>query len=392
MGFFAIIFVIVATNSGIGPLGIGLLSGVSVAVGIVLTQVMTQISIARGARLPIVISGLFMAVTGAIIFFSQARLNLYIACVFGFLPPSGGIFVSALIEGVLAHTDEIKRTKIFALDATLVTISGALGALFASVGSIVTFSTLGAQRFLIGSVVVLGIVIAFIALGSRDLAYSNLSDPTSKFEHQNHDPIGQNSADEISRSRTNIRLLTFLFATDAAGSGVIASTLIIYWLRVHFHASVTDLSLLYFLMELLSAASLPVALKISNRIGNLNTAVFTHIPSSILLIFVPFSPNISIAILLLLVRAMLSKMDIPTRRSFISSIVHPFDRRLAASRTSMGKQAGRSIGPAIGGFIYSSVGPFSSFLLGGVLKIIYDITLWRSFRSMTESQTLPPKG
>lgn len=135
-------------------------------------------------------------------------------------------------------------------------------------------------------------------------------------------------------------------------------------------------------MGILSAISFGIAVRISNRIGPLYTAVFTHIPSSIFLILVPFSPSAAVAAFLLLSRSLLSKMDIPTRKSYMASIIQLNECRMAVSRTSMSKRAGRAVGPIASGYTLANLSAIPPFLLGGILKLYYDLILWSSFKNV----------
>lgn len=376
MGYFSIDFVVIATSRGIGGFGIGLVTGLSVVVGILVTHAMVTFTNKVGSKLPMALFGVLLGLTGLSLLFSNSPTGIYIACLFGFLPPSGGLFISALVEGSLAQSDAVDRTKIFALDGMTVTASAALGALLAALPTIFSLGTLQGARLMMVLLVVLGIVLIGISFFLVDFVVPS-------FESKNWlGRQGDGNPKSARSSRFNIGLLTGLFAADSLGSGVITSTLVIYWLRVHFGFSVLALSALYFTMELISAFSLALAVRISARFGPLSTAVFTHIPSSILLLAVPFSPNGYLAVILLITRALLMKMDAPTRKSYMASIVDPDQRRLAASRTAIGRQSGRAIGPVIGGYMIAALGFESLFIVAAFLKIGYDLTLWYTFKSV----------
>lgn len=381
IGYFSIVFVVIARNVGIGALGLGIITGVSVAAGIAITHLLTMLTNRHGARVSLAVAGLLMFLTGVVVLVAHSVTMLFAAALFGFLPPNGGLFIAAITEGVLAQTPVEDRTKVFAKNGLIVTVLGAMGALFASSPLLLGVREAEGLRLLTGLYGVLGLAVTVVSL-----SFLEVDPPALKAHHSQSQEAGNDGIVNVdtlsSHSRSAINRLALLFIADSTGSGVVASTLIIYWLRVHFGLSVLDLSLLFFGMEVLSALSFPFAVKISQKIGLLNTAVFTHIPSSILLMAIPFSPGILVAAVLLLARALLVEMDVPTRKSYIASIVRPEERRIAAARTSMGKQTGRAIGPAIGGYALANLGAVAPFLLGGLLKITYDLTLWRSFRSV----------
>ncbi len=385
MGYFSIIFVIIARNLGIAALGLGIVTSLSVAVGIVFTHYLTFVAHRHGARIPLVISGILMVLTGVTVLLAHSVSVLYVGALLGFLPPNGGMFIGALAEGVFAQTPPDRRTKVFARNGLIVTAMGALGALFASFPTLIGMNEATGLRFLTAVYLLLGIAIAVASVyvvdpGSRAMAVRSSSGSVPAKESF----VAKDGADSsrTGSSEAAINRIALLFVIDSAGSGVVASSLIIYWLRYHFNLSIVSLSLLFFGMDVLSGISYPLAERISRKIGLLNTAVFTHIPSSVLLVAVPFAPGAAVAGILLLARSLLVEMDVPTRKSYIASIVKPEERRRAASRTSMGRQAGRSIGPVVGGYLLSNVSAVAPFLVSGVLKISYDLMLWRSFRTV----------
>jgi len=146
--------------------------------------------------------------------------------------------------------------------------------------------------------------------------------------------------------------------------------------------SLSAASLFFFWASTLSAFSYPVAAWLSKRIGLVNTMVFTHIPSSLFLILAAFSPNLMLTLVLLLLRAALSQMDVPTRTSYVMAVVTPVERTAAASVTAVPRSLASSISPAMAGVLLAT--PFSGLplVICGVLKIAYDIALLRSFRHM----------
>ncbi|MGC9154873.1 MAG: MFS transporter [Ferrimicrobium sp.] len=377
LGYFAIIYVIAALNVGMGALDIGILTTVSVVIGMGTTRIVEWLSSSVGPRSVFLLAGCLMLVTGLVLFGVPGKVGIIITALFGFLPPIGGQFVAAAVEGCLAHAPVASRTKVFARYELLATGAGAIGALAGVVPN-----WLGASQA--ASIAVLSAVFGLLGLMVILVSLSLPREPSVSSTRLVHDKEGPNTP-IASQGRANVRRLMLLFIADSTGSGIVAPTLLVYWLHVYFHLSLPELSGLYFAMDILSAVSFPLAEYISRHIGLLNTAVFTHIPSSLLLVMVPFAPNAIVAISLLLGRALLVEMDVPTRKSYIASIVPPELRAYAAYRTSMGSQAGKAIGPLVGGVVLSSVGNTVPFILGGAMKISYDITLWLGFRRVARS-------
>ncbi|MGC2684152.1 MAG: MFS transporter, partial [Candidatus Nitrosopolaris sp.] len=143
----------------------------------------------------------------------------------------------------------------------------------------------------------------------------------------------------------------------------------------------TLLSYIFSIAGVLTAFSFLASAKIADRIGLINTMVFTHIPSNILLILVAFSPTLPIAFALYLARMALSQMDVPTRQSFIVAVVKEHERTAAAGITNLSRNITQAISPSIDGSLLQSVSLLSApFLLGGLLKIMYDIALYLQFK------------
>ena len=170
------------------------------------------------------------------------------------------------------------------------------------------------------------------------------------------------------------------FPIDAFAGGFIAQSLLVLWLFERFDLSLSAAGLFFFWSSTLAAFSYPVAAWIAKRAGLVNTMVFTHIPSSIFLILAAFSPNLYLALGLLLLRAALSQMDVPTRTSYVMAVVTPAERPAAASVTAVPRSLASSISPAISGVLLTTAFTGLPLILCGTLKIAYDIALLFSFR------------
>ena len=181
-------------------------------------------------------------------------------------------------------------------------------------------------------------------------------------------------------SRKVVYRLAALFSLDAFAGGFVVQSLLALWLFIRFDMSLTAASLFFFWTSTLSAFSYPVATWLSKRFGLINTMVFTHIPSSIFLIAAAFSPSLVLALALLLVRAALSQMDVPTRTSYVMAVVTPGERTAAASVTAVPRSLASSLSPAMAGVMLAM--PFSGLplVVCGALKIAYDVALLFSFQ------------
>jgi MFS family permease len=164
------------------------------------------------------------------------------------------------------------------------------------------------------------------------------------------------------------------------GTGLIVQSLASYWFFTRFGLQPGSLGALFFASSVLTAISLWVAARLARRIGLLNTIVFTHIPSSLFLIAVPFVPEAWMAIALWLLRAFFVQMDAPTSQSYTMAVVAPAEQIAMASATTVTRSVGLAAGPSVGTALWTAIGPSTPFLVGGTVKIAYDLTLWWMLR------------
>jgi predicted MFS family arabinose efflux permease len=186
----------------------------------------------------------------------------------------------------------------------------------------------------------------------------------------------------LQKSKKIVAKLSALFALDGLGGGFVVPTLIVYYFRTKFGASAEMLGLVFFGVGLLQSASFLVAARLADRFGLVNTMVFTHLPSNLLLAAIPLAPNEGVAIALLLSRFALSQMDVPARQSYVVAVVEPEERTAAAMFTNTSRAGAQAASPAISGPAVSAAGSGIPFVIGAGLKIVYDILLYRSFRAL----------
>ena len=154
------------------------------------------------------------------------------------------------------------------------------------------------------------------------------------------------------------------------------------WLHQRFDLSIAAAGVVFFWTGVLTAVSYLIAVRIAGRFGLINTMVFTHLPSSVCLILLPLAPGLGYAIALLFVRSALSQMDVPTRSSYVMAIVTPEERPAAASITSVPRSLAAAISPSLSGYLLG-VSTFGwPLVLGGGLKIVYDLLLLAKFRNI----------
>jgi MFS family permease len=177
--------------------------------------------------------------------------------------------------------------------------------------------------------------------------------------------------------------LSALFALDAFAGGLILQSMMAYWFHIKYGIESGLLGSIFFGANILAGISALLAVNIAKKIGLINTMVFTHVPSNLLLMLVPLMPNLPLAIGVLLLRFSISQMDVPTRQSYTMAVVAPDERSAASGVTSIARSLGASLSPAITGLLFGIPGLFSlPFFLSGGLKIVYDLLLYRSFQTV----------
>ncbi|MFL6790489.1 MAG: MFS transporter [Bradyrhizobium sp.] len=368
-GFAIIILPAYMTALGYDAVAVGVVATASLLGTAFLTLIVGWIAPRHDLRALLIFGAGLMVATG--IAFPNVEHFLLIALVafIGTVNPSGGDLgvLVPLEHAVLARTaTDITRTQAFArysLTGALCTAAGSLAAslpdLLVSKGS----TELGAFRLMF---------YAYAALGILSAALYRRVPHARGEERAPHAPLGP--------SRGTVYKLAALFSIDAFAGGFVAQSLLVLWLFQRFDLSLSAAGLFFFWSSTLSAFSYPVAAWIARRIGLVNTMVFTHIPSSVFLILAAFSPNLYLALALLLLRSALSQMDVPTRTSYVMAVVTPAERPAAASVTAVPRSLASAISPAISGALLMTAFSGLPLVVCGTLKIAYDLALLFSFR------------
>jgi MFS family permease len=187
----------------------------------------------------------------------------------------------------------------------------------------------------------------------------------------------------LHKSRDVVLKLSSLFALDAFAGGLIIQSMLAFWFHVKYGVDIGVIGSIFFGANILAGISSLLAAPLAKRIGLINTMVFTHIPSNILLMLVPLMPNLPLAVFVLLVRFSISQMDVPTRQSYTMAVVAPDERSAASGVTSIARSIGAAISPVLTGLMLGVPALISApFFLAGGLKIVYDLLLFRQFRTV----------
>ncbi len=392
-GFLAVILGVVLAGEGFSPAAIGVLITVSLVGDMVGTYVIGLFADTWGRRRTLALLSLLMAATGVIFGVVTSYPVLLLAAFFGTLGTSASETAPFLPidQAMLAQiTEPAHRTALFARYNLVASLSAALGALVAGLPDLlmrVGLPLASGIRLLFGVYALLGLVVAGLSL--------RLSPPVEAPERLpiQGQSLRQRLAPRLARSRRIVRQLTALFSVDALAGGLVVQSLMALFFHLRFGIPLTTLSALFFGANLLSALSFLAAVPLARRFGLLNTMVFTHLPSNVLLALVAFAPTFPIAAVLLLVRQGLSQMDVPTRQAYTMALVDPEERTAAASITSLARSVGSATSPIFSGLLLQ--GPLLilglPFVLAGALKVAYDSSLWLLFRHVhLEEEQRPP--
>ncbi len=381
-GLLAVILGVVLAGEGFSPVSIGVLITVSLIGDMVGTYVISLVADTWGRRRTLALLSLLMAVTGVVFGLVTSYPLLLVAAFFGTLGTTASETAPFLPidQAMLAQiTPPPRRTTLFARYNLIASLSAAVGALAA--GAPALLEGIGIPfgiRLLFGVYAALGLVVAGLSLRLTVLVEAPVR-PSIELQS-----LRMRLVPQLPRSRGIVLRLTALFSIDALAGGLVVQSLMALYFHLRFGVPLTTLSILFFGANLFSALSFLAAVPLARRFGLLNTMVFTHLPSNILLILVAFAPIFPIATALLLVRQMLSQMDVPTRQAYTMALVDPDERTAAASVTSLARSLGSATSPVFSGLMLQ--GPLLivglPFILAGVLKAAYDLTLWSIFRQV----------
>ncbi len=381
-GFLSVVLVLYLQQVGLKESQIGLLLTLTLIGDTLISLWITTAADRIGRRRMLIVGALLMIFAGVLFALTRDFVLLLIAATIGVISPSGyevGPFLS-IEQAALSHIiPSEQRTRIFAWYNLVGSFTTALGSLAGGV-LVQGLQDLGVKP--LGSYRV--IVIAYASIGLiLGLIFSRLSPAVEISPGTPSSPPKPLSRFGLHRSQGVVLKLSALFSLDAFAGGFVLQSLVAYWFHVRFNVQPALLGTIFFGANILAGISALTAARVASKIGLINTMVFTHIPSNILLILVPLMPNLPLAITVLLMRFSISQMDVPTRQSYTMAVVNPDERSAAAGITAVARTTGSSLSPVVAGPLLGNAALLSiPFFLSGGLKIIYDLLLYRSFRSM----------
>jgi len=413
-GLLSVVLVLYLIEVGLTEWEVGLLLSLTLAGDTAISLWLTTTADRLGRRRTLIVGAILMVLAGLAFVSTGSFLLLVIAATIGVISPSGneiGPFLS-VEQASLSHivSDE-RRIDVFAWYNLVGSFSTAVGAL---AGGLIAEASL--HFGLTGAAAYHPVLFAYSGVGLAMIVGFALLSPAIEAQRQDHelpsknlsetgsDPLrrGQkiSKVDSPPKGQTPYRIgskkvllglheskwivfkLSLLFALDAFGGGFVIQSIIAYWFHIRFQLDPAMLGTIFLFANLLAGVSALAAGWLARRIGLVNTMVFTHLPSNILLILVPLMPNVYWAIGVLLVRFSISQMDVPTRQAYTMAVVRPDERSAAAGVTGVARSMGASISPMLATILVGS-GSWMSlpFFLAGGFKIVYDVLLYRAFSS-----------
>ena len=332
----------------------------------------------------LVIYAALMSISGAIFLATEDYLALIAAALIGTINVTGsetGAFLSieqALLPQTVSNVR--KRNTIFALYNMAGTFAMSVGILLSGLPTILQhqfgLSQIESIKPLFMLYSILGIIVMII--------YFMLSKKIELTSDQIAKPLTQVLSPETKKI---VGKLSGLFSLDSFAGGFVIQSIVAFWFFTKFGLDLTTLSYIFSIAGVLTAFSFLAAARIADKIGLVNTMVFTHIPSNILLILVGFAPTLPLAIAFYLGRMALSQMDVPTRQSYIVSVVKEEERTASTGITNISRNISQAVSPSLTGYILQALPVLSApFVIGGILKIAYDLALYLNFKNIKPAE------
>ena len=383
-GSVSVILVFYLVSLGLSEAEIGLLLTLTLAGDLVISLLLTTRADRLGRRRMLIVGAVLMAGAGVAFASTRNLVFLIVAGTIGVISPSGnevGPFLS-IEQAALSHVIPARsRTEVFAWYTLAGSVATALGALCAGAAAQVvqktSLSASDSYRVVVLLYAVLGVALAFLftRLSSSTEVDVSASAATSRVPPREFFGVG--------RSRSIVLKLSSLFALDSFAGGFVVQSFAAYWFYLRFGLTPAKLGGIFFCANVLAGLSALFASRLATRIGLVRTMVVTHLPSNVLLLLVPLMPNLTLAVIVLLVRFSISQMDVPTRQSYTMAVVPPEERSAAGGITGVARTAGAAISPIFAGLLFSRPLLIDvPFFIAGTLKIAYDLVLYRQFAAI----------
>ena len=383
-GFISVVLALYLAATGLSAAGVGAILTATLAGDILVSLWVTVVADRVGRKRMLLLGAALMILAGLTFLLTTDPLWITLAAIIGIVSPSGGEigpFLSIEQAALSQQLADHRRTRVFGwynLAGSFATAVGALaGGWLAHWLQTLGWSGLDAYRLIMTGYAVCGLVLVlFFLLLSVDVEAPR----AATNETRGKVFMG------LHRSQKVVFKLSSLFALDAFAGGFVVQSMIAWWLHVRYGADEGMLGTLFFGANLLAGISALLATRLAERIGLVRTMVYTHIPSNILLCLVPLMPNFWLAVLMLLLRASISQMDVPARQSYTMAVVAADERSAASGITTVARSVGAAASPLLAGLFMTSPLLFAApFFVAGGLKIVYDLLLYKMFGDSKET-------
>jgi MFS family permease len=373
-GALAVILVVYLTSLGLSASQTGLLLTLTLVGDTVVSLYLTTRADRLGRRRMLILGALLMMAAGVAFAGTRTFLVLVVAGTIGVISPSGnevGPFLPIEQAALAQVVPAAARTTAFAWYTLAGSFATAAGSLC---GGALAHALQGSESMPLAGYRV--VVLLYAALGAvLALLFTRLS-PAAEVAA----PGATATRFGLAHSSDVVLRLSGLFALDSFAGGFVVQSFAAYWFYLRFGVNPATLGVIFFWANLLAGVSALLATRLAARFGLVETMVFTHLPSNILLILVPLMPTLPLAILMLLARFSISQMDVPTRQSYVMAVVRPEERSAAAGITGVARTTGAAIAPVFAGWMFARPSLISvPFFIAGTLKIVYDLLLYRGF-------------
>jgi MFS family permease len=378
-GALSVVLVFYLVEAGLTEAQTGLLLTLTLLGDTIVSLVITTRADRFGRRRMLIGGAVLMTLAGLLFAATTNFWLLLLAATVGVVSPSGqevGPFQPIEQAALTRMVSGQARTNIFGWYSLIGAVATALGALAAG---IITAALRQGETMAITSY--RGVVVLYAALGVvLALVFSQLSPDAEAAPADRAAGTILENLTGLPRSRRIVTKLAALFALDAFGGGFVSQSIAAYWFHLRFGADPVVLGPIFFGANILAGLSALVASRMAARFGLVETMVWTHLPSNVLLILLPLMPTLPLAVAVLLVRFSISQMDVPTRQSYVMAIVPPEERSAAGGITGVARTLGAAVSPLFVGFMFARASLLGfPFFIAGTLKICYDLLLYKQF-------------
>lgn len=359
-GFLGILLPIYLDELGVSAVGVGLAVTLTLVGSAALTWAVRRPAERFGGRWVLLALAALTALSACLLLVSREPWVVVFAAMVGNVAVGAGEtgpFLSIEQVMIARAAPAARRTKVLSVYNLLGYAAAAFGA--ATVGMVDSYRVLFA--------------VFLVAAGVQAMAYRGLTATA---------PVRARGSVAAIPSTAVIRKLAALFSLDSFAGGFVLQSLVAYYLHTRFDLELDALGRIFFVAQMLTAVSLLLAGRLAGRFGLLNTMVVSHLVSNVLLIGIAAAPTATVAVALLFARQLLSQIDVPTRQAYVMAVVQDHEREAAATTTTLWRTVAQAVTPALTGVIMQSVALGTPFVLGGGLKIVYDLLLYRTFKDV----------